>query len=377
MLTATLYIVTGLTLYAGGHHLFLAGNRATRSANLQLGLMYLLLAGFALASALAYQPPSLDSLVPAGKAAISLGIFLWLALVWFIALRTNCRPMLLLDLITGVWLIFLIRNLGSPNSLMYTGSGPVNPMLHASISPWWTAVGITMLVSIGFATYAAYRLYRNGERGPAKILMGSLSLLGIVTLYDYLVSLEVVRTAYLAPFGFLGFLAINSLTPLVGAWRKQRKPKPAPMIYSLSFKPDRASFHTDVSQLRTPLAPVTRASTGSLPVEAHEHIEDVDPAPGAATEIPADEQELDEATRPAEPPIVDQSTLNTITDDLIDIAVYATMALNRFKRGNADPATLESLCKKIRIRAIKTRRLANQLSRPDKVGYDESTPTDD
>ena len=30
----------------------------------------------------------------------------------------------------------------------------------------------------------------------------------------------------------------------------------------------------------------------------------------------------------------------TVTDDLIDIAVYATMALNRFKRGDADPATL-------------------------------------
>jgi hypothetical protein len=65
-----------------------------------------------------------------------------------------------------------------------------------------------------------------------------------------------------------------------------------------------------------------------------------------------------------------QSSLNTVSDDLIDIAVYATMALNRFKRGDADPQVLEMLCKKIRTKAIKTRRMANSLSRPGKPGND-------
>jgi len=60
----------------------------------------------------------------------------------------------------------------------------------------------------------------------------------------------------------------------------------------------------------------------------------------------------------------DPETLNTVSDNLIDIAVYATMAMNRIKRGEADPRTLEILCKKVRSQAIKTRRLANQLSRP-------------
>ena len=175
MLTVTLYIVTGLTLYAGGHHLFLAGNRAKRTPNLQIGLLYLLLAGFALASALAYQPPSPDSLIPAGKMAIGLGIMLWLALVWFIAFRTAYKPALLLDLLTAVWLIFLINNFSAPGSLLY--NAPTMSNLQASISPWWTAVEITMLASLAFCAYATFRLFRSGEKALAKVLMGGLALL--------------------------------------------------------------------------------------------------------------------------------------------------------------------------------------------------------
>ena len=49
-------------------------------------------------------------------------------------------------------------------------------------------------------------------------------------------------------------------------------------------------------------------------------------------------------------------------NNLIDIAVYATMAMNRFKRGDADPQVLEDLCKKVRSKSIKTRRLVNQYT---------------
>jgi hypothetical protein len=69
--------------------------------------------------------------------------------------------------------------------------------------------------------------------------------------------------------------------------------------------------------------------------------------------------------------------LTAVTDNLIDIAVYATMALNRFKRGDADPQTLESLCKKVRSHAIKTRRLAAQLVPADKSDRDDAAGSDD
>ena len=39
------------------------------------------------------------------------------------------------------------------------------------------------------------------------------------------------------------------------------------------------------------------------------------------------------------------------------------MALNRFKRGDPDPEVLQSLCRKVRSRAINTRHLLNRLIR--------------
>ncbi len=63
----------------------------------------------------------------------------------------------------------------------------------------------------------------------------------------------------------------------------------------------------------------------------------------------------------------DQPSLNIVSDNLIDIAVWATMALKRFKHDEPDPQALEALCKKIRSKAIKTRRMANKLSHPNKT----------
>ena len=87
----------------------------------------------------------------------------------------------------------------------------------------------------------------------------------------------------------------------------------------------------------------------------------------------ADNPEQTDTSSPCQDPPVsiskrDQPDLNTVSDNLIDIAVYATMALKRYKRGGADPQVQESLCEKIRSKAIKTRRLANKLSRPGKTG---------
>jgi hypothetical protein len=407
MAAAALYILTGLTLYGGAHHLYLGARRPDGYPHLQLGGLYLLVAGFALGSALTYELGALEALLPAGKLDITLGILLWVGLVWHVAFRTGCKPLIVLDLLTAIWAIFLVRNLAEPNSLLYADVTPVKQTLlsgetlglfFTSISPWWTAVELTMLASLAFCFYACYNLYQRRQRTLALVTAAGLALLGLVTLFDHLVSIQVIRAGYLTPFGFALFLLPESLYPLVGDWRKRRGSVTPPVVYNLTYMPDQATFHSDVSQLRTPLqgGARKRADNGSgrrvtpdheaprvneTPAKENARIRTVvdmsisaAPAPGARSRPAAAGQPV---TAIPPPPVVDPVILTAVTDNLIDIAVYATMALNRFKRGDADPQTLESLCKKVRSHAIKTRRLAAQLVPADKSDRDDAAGSDD
>ncbi len=392
MAEAALYILTGLTLYAGGHHLYLGTGRTSAYPHWQLGGLYLLLAGFALTNGLTYQSSTLETLLPTGKLDISFGLMLWTAMVWHVAFRTGYKPLILLDLITAGWAIFLVRNLMAPNSLLYADVTPVKQTLlsgetlgffYTSVSPWWSAVELAMLGSLLFCFYACYRQYRHGQRTVALVTATGLGLLGLVALHDHLVTTQVIRAEYLAPYGFLLFLLPASLLPLLTRWRQRRARKKTPPIYNLPYMPDQASFHTDVSQLRAPLQfgagrqRPAGAEVSAAPFTVKLACRDV-PPPSAGAAQPAPKP----TSATAEPevtaaPAIDNLVLNTVTDNLIDIAVFATMALNRFKRGDADPQTLEALCKKIRTQAIKTRRLTHQLAPPDGETGANSATTDD
>jgi len=395
MIEAALYILTGITLYAGANHL-LANTGAPRRYPVSLGVMYLLLSGFALASALTYEAHSVATLLPAGKLAIALGILLWVSLIWFVAFRTGYRPLILLDMLTAVWIILLIKNGVSANSLLYADSAPLTPalgsaqglsLLQPAISPWWISLELTMLVSLLYSVYASYRLYIAGKQQAAMALGGGLGILLLAAVSDHLVNNGITHIVYLAPFGFAGFLMVNSLYPRLATYMKSRTAKEPAVIYNLTFNPEQATFHSDVADLKIPLrenhaaqadspqrptTPAHKTYTTPPPYTPDEDIEDVAATEPQSTtdQAPAAEKPVrkEPAPKSSQETCPDQETLNTISDNLIDIAVYATMTMNRIKRGDADPRTLEMLCKKVRIQAIKTRRLANQLSRPGGKG---------
>ena len=352
--------------------------------------MYCLLGAFAYSSALTYHVQDITRLVSAGKFSVSTGILLWGALVWFIAFHSRFRPMLALDALTAVWLIFLIRNITSPHSLLYSDivqveqtlpTGEVLSLMHSSLSPWWAAMGIAILASLLFSVYSLYKLYKADRRKhfEALTLGGGLFLLALVTVSDNLVITGTLEGVYLAPFGFLFFLLSGSLYPVLHDFYRRRR---APVIYNLTYNPEKASFHSDVSQLKTPLSEqLNMEAPGSYGWQDSETSEytfgsvtkktktgETAPAKATESETPA------ATVRPVKPsqpetdrrPPLDQSTLHIISDNLIDIAVYATMAMNRFKRGDADPKVLEKLCKQVRAKSIKTRRLVNQYTDDEK-----------
>jgi len=387
MVDAALTILTGTILYAGAHHLYLGTTRTSTQPHLQLAAMYLLLAGFVLASALMVQSQDISAQVQLARLSMTMGILLWVALIWYVAFYTRLKPLLLLDLLTAVWVIFLIRNMSSPHGLLNADIAAID---RTTVSGWWTAVSFTMLASLLFCFYAGLRMFRRGNEQPALALVSGLFILLAASLADHLLNTPVTQSLYLAPFGFIGFLLANSLYPILLDHQQRRKAIQAPVMYSLTFNPEWTSFDSKLSDLQQPASEKPEAAVAQagestvatdretvpsstfLPGSQEVDIAVIEPGTEAGSEgsnsetgkqTPRQERQTPMSTR-------SQSSLNTVSDNLIDIAVYATMALNRFKRGDADPQVLEVLCKKIRTKAINTRRLANKLSRPGKPDND-------
>jgi len=331
MIETALYILTGITLYAGAHHLLLDARGITsRWYFVSLGVMYLLLSGFALSSTLGYQASGVFELLPADKLAVTLGILLWVSLIWFIAFLTGCRPLVLLDVLTAAWIVFLIENSLSANSLRYAEAIEGQSLLQPAVSHWWIAVESTMLVSLLYALYASYRLFITGKRDTALVLGSGLSVLLLVTLSDHLTNSGTLHDATLAPFGFAGFLLVISLYLQLGGYFQKRAVKNPAVIHELTFDPEQTTEEDTEVREQLPEDPVNET-----------------PLPERS---PAND--------------LDQETLKTISDNLIDIAAFATMTINYVKRGETNPRTMEMLCRRMHTHAMKARQLANRFSPP-------------
>ena len=137
MVEAALYVLTGSILYAGAHHLYLGTTRTSPQTHIPLAAMYLLLAGFVLTSALMLQSQDASAQLQLARFSMTLGILMWLALIWYVAYYTRTRRFLLLDLLTAAWIIFLIRNTSLPHGLLYADIAPTE---LASVGRWWIAV---------------------------------------------------------------------------------------------------------------------------------------------------------------------------------------------------------------------------------------------
>jgi len=424
MVEAALYIITGTILYAGTHHLYLGTTRTSTQPHAQLAAMYLLLAGFVLIAALMYQPQEISTQLRLARLSMTMGILLWAALIWHVALYTRSKPLILLDLLTAAWVIFLIRNIGSPHGLLNADSASTDltslsgqnlSALYTGVNGWWTAVEFTMLASLLFCFYAGWRMFRRGNRQTALVLVSGLTILAATSLADHLLNTRVIHALYLAPFGFIGFLLANSLYLILLDYRNRRKAIPLPVIPRLTFNPERPSLNSALAELQPlsgeePEAAVAQApelaaaadwerlppderespakegppeqplgmyhpSPSALGDEAAVHISVIKPGTKTGSKNSCGETGTQTAWQKRPTPMSqrDQSSLNTVSDNLIDIAVYATMVIKRFKRGDADPQLIETLCRKIRTRAIKTRRMANRLSRPGKPDNHEGS----
>jgi len=403
MVEAALYILIGIAFYGGGHQLYLGARRPQDYPHVLHAGMYFLLAAFALCAVLSHQAQSIAALMPLGKLSITIGILLWMALAWFVAAYSGAKSRLPLAALSVAWVILLISNIGAPYSLLYSDITPVTQALpsgqtrvswQTSVNPWWWVVEFGILATLGYCLYATYRLFRDGDKQASLALACGLSVLAVTAVADLLVSMELLQSAYLTPFGFLVFLLACSMYPALQAiLRKQAQP---PSSYSVTF-----NLHQPGGR-----EPPARAAAAPLREDAGrdiEHrpepglaLEQAPPSPGFVTRIKAQAAAVPRTPGPVPPPaapahdtvtreaeaaeappaaraqrLPDQATLTLMSDNLIDIAVHATMLINRSKRGDLDPRTVEDLCNKIRSQAVETRRITSRLASSQRAGRRE------
>ena len=409
MVEAALYILTGIAFYGGGHQLYLAAYRPGDHPHIMHGVMYCLLAGFALCGVFTYQAQAVATLLPLGKLSVTVGMLLWAGLIWFVAAYTDVRPRLGLAALSAAWAILLISNIGAPYSLLYSDVTPISQALtsgqtqltwHTSINPWWSVVEIAILATLAYCVFATYQLFQRDDKRAALALACGLAVLAVTSFADFLITMQLVQSAYLTPYGFAVFLLACSLYPALRTEPEAPQAERAASSYNLTFNlhqagpprdagspaPLEASGAADVtpapeSGLTLEQAPESvgirpRLEPESLPLEPASPMETA-PSPREAEPpaVPEQAAEVEAAALPPEPAAEaaaprpepwtpDPATLSLMSDNLIDIAVNATMLMNRVKRGDIDPRTLEQLCNKVRSQAIETRRLANRLTRP-------------
>ena len=393
MVEAALYILIGIAFYGGGHQLYLGARGAQDQPHVIHAGMYFLLALFALCAVLSYQAQTLAALLPLGKLSITVGILLWVALSWFIAAYTDVKPRPVLAVLSVAWAILLISNIGAPYSLLYADITPITRALPSGqtqlswqtlINPWWWAVEFAMLATLAYCLYATYRLFRDNDKQAALALGCGLMVLAVTSCADLLISMELLQSAYLTPFGFMVFLLACSIYPGLQAILKQQPRPAAPSSYNLTFNlhQPRAAERTPVTRAPLHAAPATEIER---PAESGLALEQAPPSTGFTARIDAEAITAPHAAqapaapfsepkaRPPEPePRAaqpsparrDAATITRMSDNLIDIAVHATMLINRAKRGDVDPGTLEELCNKVRSQAIETRRIASRLIAP-------------
>jgi hypothetical protein len=399
MIEAALYILIGVALYGGTRQLRLAAQRSVGHPHVLHGVMYFLLAAYALAAVLSYQTPAFATLLALGKLSVAFGILLWMALSWFIAAYTASQARLTLGMLSAAWAVLLIINIGAPFSLLYSDITPISQALpsgqtrvtwQTSFSAWWTVAELLMLATLTYAAHASYRLFRGAEGRAAVALACGLLVLAVTVIADSLKFLELLQSAYLAPFGFLVLLLACSLYPALPGSRRSSLPAQRAPGYSLTLNlhPPAEQPQIQLSSATLQRAPALQPAQAGRPGPALERLPasaGFAPRLDLRSDVLAARRQVTPETReqsPAEPPLpaaaagprefpaeaadgaVDEAMISLISDNLIDIAVNAALLSKRCRAGGVEPSTVEELCDRIRSRASATRRIANQLRRP-------------
>lgn len=355
MTYAALYVLSGIALYGGIRQLYLGSVHASRHPHVLHGVLYFLLVALSLNSVpLAGSGQLPESTLAASKLFVALGILLWAVFVWFMLAYTRVRSYAALVVLTALWSLLLIANMASPQGLLYSpvaelSSAAASGSVQVSLSHWWAIVELAMLASLSWALYANLKFSRQDQTGTSVALSTGLFVLMATVILDFFISAGLLESASLTPFGFLAFLVASSLYPGETARAERVRDVPVAVAGSTGILPSVQLSDADGALPGDLAKPRSGETPGRIKAGPDDNAL---PATDALHYITLAE------------PIRDR--LIDLSDQLTDVAVHANMVMNRYKKGETDPEIMQELCSKVSSEAMRSHRLANQLSRPDK-----------
>jgi signal transduction histidine kinase len=216
-----LSICTGICFYLSILHFLISWQGLKPALHIPFGLCSLFGSSYILGMIAMYQAVNIENYIYARKWVSGSGYIFAVCLIWFVAVHTNFKPVRLILVLNGLYLICFVINLISPASISYSHisqlsnfslpwgelithpEGMINPLIRFQLFNF-----ISLII---FTLYASYHQYLHGEKRSAIDLGVSIVMLLGIAVHDRFIDLGVFQSVYLCQFGFMYFVLIMSL----------------------------------------------------------------------------------------------------------------------------------------------------------------------
>lgn len=215
----TLYVLSGVCVYAAAHHAALAWRRPLDRTHLWFALMCVATALYVMAKAGAYESASAEMLVARRRWELSFAALIFVAFPGFVREYTGRRSPWLPAALSLLMAAVLMANL-----LLPFGAGYAQLPEFAQVTlPWgervadlrvprdqqgaWFQIGrLGMLLVFVYGLQSSWRQYRRGESRRALTLAVAIGVFLALFLFNQLVNHGIIDFIHTAEFGFLALL---------------------------------------------------------------------------------------------------------------------------------------------------------------------------
>jgi len=234
ILVPSLYVMSGVCVYAALHHGFAFKRRRVSRIHLLFAVMSLLAAAVIMVRAGAYGAQSGNELMLMRRWEIAFFCVFSSLFLWFVAEYTAIRVRKLLLGLSALWALLFVVNLALPYGIQFIelprlsyftlpwGESVVD-LRVLQRTPWHKVMWAAYLVGFGYGLYACYALYRKGQQQRARVLAWAVGIFLVFSLFNVIVNLGLVQFVHVVEFGYIGLIVLMDLELMLESRDQNRR----------------------------------------------------------------------------------------------------------------------------------------------------------